>query len=141
MPDQEFVRLLRRHAIRPTAIRVALCRLFASDTPVLTAPQVLALLRQQRRVNKVTVYRNLELFCQRGLLRQLPLPGRSGYYEMTRDRAHPHFQCRGCGVVECLQPVDPQEFWQLLRGPAENLAQQLEILVAGLCRRCRQAGK
>lgn len=142
MSERDIVELLRRHAIRPTALRVALCRLFVNGPAVLSAPQALARLRQQQRVHKVTVYRNLELFQKQGLLRPLHLGGRSCYYELVNrlSQSHPHFQCQVCGEVQCLPPVDPQKFWQLLAGPAGNLAQRLDIFVTGLCRRCRLAG-
>lgn len=130
--------LLRQQGIKPTKVRVALCRLFLQGPPLVTAAELLALLLQQQKINKVTVYRNLELFRRHGLIRPVRLGERACLYEWVNrcPQRHPHFYCRLCGEIQCLQPVDPQHFWELLPSPSGNLVQSLEIRVEGVCHRC-----
>ncbi len=136
---ENLSQILRQQGIKPTRVRVALCRLFLQGPPLVTATELLALLRQQQQqINKVTVYRNLELFQRCGLIRPVRLGERACLYEWVNrlPQGHPHFHCRLCGEIQCLEPVDPQRLWQLLPSPSGNLAQSLEIRVEGICHRC-----
>lgn len=140
---RDFSRLLRDLGVRPTALRLAVLETLASEPRAFTASEILGLIRRARRVNKVTVYRLLEDFTGRGLVRRVPAEGKAGLYELAGDSCppHPHFQCHACGVVQCLEPVPLSEVWAALKGPAGNRADRLEIRVAGLCRRCQEEGE
>ncbi len=127
---------------RPTAARLLVLASLHQEGGALNAPQILAWVRRTRKVNKVTVYRILEDFVGLGILRRLVLEGRATYYELASEQhpAHPHFQCRSCGMVQCLEPVNLARIWPELRGPLGNRAEKIEILVEGTCRRCRGLG-
>ncbi len=140
----DFSRVLQELGVRRTALRLALLEALGSEARAFTAGELLGRIRQQRRVNKVTVYRLLEEFTGLGLVRRVPAEGKAGLYELAGEHhpPHPHFQCRVCGGVQCLEPVPMGEIWSLLKGPLGHRADRLEIRVAGLCRLCRtQAGE
>lgn len=140
MGDQSKVKdFLAECGIKTTSNRVALLTLFLHSPQALTAPEVMAALGQERRVNKVTVYRMLSLFAQRGVLRKLSLAGRAGYFELAAGPhlSHPHFQCQQCGEVQCLEPVDLDQVLAVVRGHGGNLAERVEIRVEGVCHKCR----
>ena len=139
LEDVSASQLLRQHGIKPTAGRVRLCRLFLEGPPLLSASELVARMQRCQQINKVTVYRNLELFRRHGLIRQVRLGERACFYEWVSrcPQRHPHFFCRLCGEVQCLKPVDPHRLWELLPSPAGNLVQSLEIRVEGICERCR----
>jgi Fur family ferric uptake transcriptional regulator len=137
-----FSEALRHLGVRPTALRLALLETLASEPRAFTAGELLGLIRRRRRVNKVTVYRLLEEFTGLGLARRVATVGKAAHYELAGERHpdHPHFQCRACGAVHCLEPVPLAAVWSALKGTAGIQADCLEIRVAGLCRHCRDEG-
>lgn len=138
----DFPRKLTELGLRPTGLRLALLEALAAAGRALTAGELLQQIRLTRRVNKVTVYRLLEEFTGRGLVRRVAAQGKAAHFELALHQPpHPHFQCDRCGVVQCLEPVSLEEVWSLLRGPLGHRADRLEIRVAGVCRECRRAGR
>ena len=67
---------------------------------LLTAAQILEKLHfAGKKVNKTSVYRNLESFLEDDLICQQSFGGDEMVYELQRDH-HDHFQCESCGKVE-----------------------------------------
>ena len=129
------------HGVKPTAVRLAVLELLAVSPRALRAPEILAIIRARRPVNKVTIYRILDDFTRRGILRKLFLEGRVCHYELSCEHhpPHPHFQCQTCLEVQCLQAVPLLRMWKELQGPVGNRADQIEIRVAGVCHKCRES--
>jgi Fur family ferric uptake transcriptional regulator len=138
----DFHMLLAHFGVRPTPLRLAVLEVLGSAKQAFRAGDILARIQDRRRVNKVTVYRILEDFSQRGLIRKIPVAGKAARYELACEHhpPHPHFQCHTCGEVECLEPVPLELVWAEIRGPLGHRADRLEIRVAGVCRRCREMG-
>ncbi len=130
---------LAQQNLRATPVRLAVLEILADAPGALRTQEILALIRTRRRVNKVTVYRILEDFTRRGMVRKLALGGRASHFELACEHhpPHPHFQCQACREVQCLEPVALQPMWTELRGPVGNRADHIDIKVAGLCHKCR----
>jgi Fur family ferric uptake transcriptional regulator len=135
----DFPRLLARHGVRLTRLRLAVLEILGASPKALRAPEILEILRLRRSVNKVTVYRILEDFTSRSILRRLAVDERGAMYELACEHnpPHPHFQCRTCREVQCLEPVPLERMWSELQGPLGNRADHIDIRVAGVCRKCR----
>lgn len=70
-----------------------------------TPDEVLAHVRTQSpTVNASTVYRTLEVLESLGLVRHVHLSDRAPTYHSSREPAHIHAVCRGCGAVRSLEP-------------------------------------
>src|SRR4030065_91256 len=82
-----FSRWLALEGLRATPVRLALLEILGEATRALRAQEILELIRTRRRVNKVTVYRILEDFTRRGMVRKLSLEGRVNHFELAC--AHP----------------------------------------------------
>jgi len=139
IPDTQPREYLARRGLKATGPRLALLDLFLQSGHALTGPEILAVLTGRDRLHKVTVYRVLSLFTQKGILRKLTLAGRAGYYELA-DRepgAHPHFQCRRCGAVVCLEQMDLGRLLTRAAERAGHLVQRVEIRFEGICQRCQ----
>jgi Fur family ferric uptake transcriptional regulator len=136
----DFFQWLTRQGLRPTAARLAVLEILGESPRALRAHELLDLIRARRRVNKVTVYRILEDFTGRGMIRRLTLEGRASHYELACEHhpAHPHFHCSTCKEVQCLEPLALNQMWAELQGPLGNRADHIEIRVAGLCHKCRE---
>jgi Fur family peroxide stress response transcriptional regulator len=58
-------------------------------------------------ISKGTVYRNLQVLIDSGIVSVLDIRGTLSRYEV-RQAAHYHFRCEGCGrVIDLDLPVDP----------------------------------
>lgn len=138
----DFPRFLTGHRLRPTALRLLVLEVLGSAERAFTAREILEAVRRRRRVNKVSVYRILEDFSRLGLVRQVPVTGGSAHYELACEHhpPHPHFQCRECGDLECLEPVSLEQVRREIEGVLGRRAEGLEVRVAGVCRRCGEAG-
>ncbi len=105
----------------------------------LTAGDVFQTLKRNGSINKVTVYRILELLVDRNLVVCLNSFGKSTYYGIAPNenhQPHPHFFCKKCGRIDCLSPnslhVDSSALWKTFPGQIDGI----EIRVDGICKDC-----
>ncbi|MCL4503456.1 MAG: transcriptional repressor [Deltaproteobacteria bacterium] len=140
----DFRQWLADQGLKLTATRLAVLQILGASPRALRAQEILEAIRARRRVNKVTVYRILEDFTQRGMVRRLSLEGRVNHYELACEHhpPHPHFQCHACREIQCLDPAPMTRMWTAcgpnFRGPVGNRADHIDIRVEGLCHKCRE---
>ena len=94
--------------------------------------------RRLPRVSLGTVYRNLELFSQRGLIRTVALGASERRYDGDMN-SHYHVRCVGCGRIENA-PVDRLE--GLEKAPAEASGYEVighRLEFDGVCPECKRA--
>ena len=96
---ERYAQRLRERGIQPTAQRLRIAALLFCRAQHLTAEQILAgLAASGSRVSKATVYNTLNLFAQRGVIRQLELDGARGWFDSNTD-PHYHFKDDESGVL------------------------------------------
>ncbi len=92
------------------------------------------------KFDRVTVYRTLQAFLEKGLIHPIPTSDNSIRYALCKDGCsggqhrddHVHFICNHCGSAICLEEVVVPSI-KLPRGYA---VQQVEMLVSGVCKSC-----
>jgi Fe2+ or Zn2+ uptake regulation protein len=96
-----------------------------------------------RGIDKVTVYRILSLFRQRGIIREISSANGANYFEMAslENPLHPHFNCRSCGAFTCLAPLPFTQAPELILSKDDYSIDHIEINISGLCACCRTATK
>ncbi|HTY49144.1 MAG TPA: Fur family transcriptional regulator [Steroidobacteraceae bacterium] len=100
-PDalQHCARRLAGYGIRPTAQRVRIATLLLSAPQHLSAEQILAGLRGSgTRVSKATVYNTLNLFAEKGVIRQLSVDGARSWFD-SNVAPHYHFHDVDTGAL------------------------------------------
>jgi len=110
-----------------------------NNSSPLSAQQIFDTLSLTDSINRVTVYRILDLLVDKGLIERINGGGRSFVYGLAPNEnhpAHPHFYCKNCGSLECLNPqslnVDLQHMQRTFAGIIENV----EVRVDGVCKNC-----
>src|SRR3981189_1044463 len=102
LPDTIATRCERRLSdcgIRPTGQRVRIASLLLAAPQHLSAEQILESLRAAgARVSKATFYHRLNLFAERGLIRQLSVDGSRAWFDSNVD-AHYHFHDLTSGAL------------------------------------------
>lgn len=140
MCDQcDYLQLLTSGGLDPTPNRLRVLEVIGANSAPLSAQAIFATLKRTAGINRVTIYRILDLLASRGLVERLSGGGRSLVYGMAPNQnhpAHPHFHCKNCGGLQCLHPgslkVD-------LRGIERSFAgeiQGVEVRVDGICKNC-----
>ncbi|MFN7941944.1 MAG: Fur family transcriptional regulator [Thermoanaerobaculia bacterium] len=138
LEEAQFLRFLHERGLRVTAERRALLAEIFSQHGHIDADQILRVMRTQGcKISRATVYRNLELLVECGLVHKHRLAsGRYLYEHVHAGQRHHHIACARCGrLVEFVSAAIPALAAEICR--AHGFAadgQQLQIL--SLCRDC-----
>jgi Fur family transcriptional regulator, ferric uptake regulator len=92
------------------------------------------------KFDRVTVYRTLQAFLEKGLIHSIPTSDNSIRYALCKDDCsggqhrddHVHFICNNCGNAVCLEEV----VVPAIKLPRGYTVQQVEMLVSGVCKSC-----
>lgn len=134
----DYAEMLEGHGVDPTPLREAVLRSVGQESRPLAAAEIMSAVRSQMSINKVTLYRILDLLVDRGLVKRLSAGDRAFRYgigEIRHHPDHPHFVCSQCGGMECLGPdVLPSNLKNLkTKGRVIN---QVEVRFEGICESC-----
>jgi Fur family transcriptional regulator, ferric uptake regulator len=94
------------------------------------------------KFDRVTIYRTLQIFVDKGIIHTIPTPDNSIKYALCKDDCaeghhhdhHVHFQCKQCGVTYCLDDVTTPD----VKLPKGYAAEQIEVVISGVCKNCKQ---
>ncbi|MBP2652299.1 MAG: zur [Firmicutes bacterium] len=137
----ELLKELRAKGYKMTPQRRAVITALLECGKFPTAQQLLAKVKQAAPdVSLDTIYRNLSLLIDLGLVNEIHLPGRGNVFELTTNQHHHHLVCVRCGKAECLDycPVSAQDLEKAAEQGFEIISHSLEFY--GYCRSCRLAG-
>jgi Fur family ferric uptake transcriptional regulator len=135
----DYESLMQSAGLEPTQNRFLVLEVIGSNSYPLSAADIFKILDRRCSINRVTVYRILDLLVAHGLLDRLSTGGRSFYYGLAPNdhhQPHPHFYCKNCGQMDCLTPeslsIDTSALWKIFPGRIDKV----EIRVDGLCKNC-----
>jgi len=91
------------------------------------------------KFDRVTVYRTLQTFVEKGIIHTIPTIDNSILYALCKDCTeghhhddHVHFVCTNCHVTTCLDDVvSPQ-----INLPEGYKAESVQVLIHGRCKNC-----
>ena len=94
------------------------------------------------KFDRVTVYRTLQTFLEKGLIHSIPTADNSIRYALCKDDCseghhhddHVHFICNACGNTVCLEGVSVPS----IELPGGYVSEQVEMLISGVCKSCNQ---
>jgi len=136
MVESKASQLLGDAGLRRTAGRVAILGALLRARKPLTHEELLTRLGEDS-VDRVTVYRTLQAFMDKGIAHRIAAGDRLWRFAVCgcghRVHCHPHFACRVCGAVACLNDVALPDLARMMPGYA---VESLEVYVRGVCPRC-----
>jgi len=135
----DYEALLTASGIGHTPGRMQILEMIGNSPRPMSANEVYEKASARRRINRVTVYRILDLLVQGGLLSRISGGGRSFFYGMAPNenhRPHHHIYCHACGNMRCLAPESLPVDMQPLAGSVAGRIENVEIRVDGVCRSC-----
>jgi Fur family ferric uptake transcriptional regulator len=87
-------------------------------------------------VNISTIYRNLELLEELGLVRHSHITDRAPTYHSTSQPQHVHLVCRSCHRIVDASPDDVQPLTDALREKHGFVTDVGHLSVFGVCKEC-----
>ena len=135
----DYSNLLDTSGLGHTANRHRVLEVIGNNSSPLSAQQIFETLNRTENINRVTVYRILDLLVDKGLVDRINGGGRSFVYGLAPNEnhpAHPHFFCKSCGNLECLNPQSLNVDLQYMQRTFAGLIENVEVRVDGVCKNC-----
>ncbi|HDR04462.1 MAG TPA: transcriptional repressor [Candidatus Marinimicrobia bacterium] len=134
--------LLHNYGVRRTRVRSAVFELFGSSDFALSPAEIIAELGGE--YDRVTVYRTLSLFLEKGLIHTAYTAPEGNFYALcdlqrcdvsVHHHDHLHFRCHSCGKVYCLESAT----FTPLQLPEGFSAESMLHLATGICNQCQKS--
>jgi len=138
----DYTGLLQASGLEPTSKRFQVLEVIGNSNSPLSAQQIFEILRRNANINRVTVYRILDLMVEYGLADRLNGGGRAFVYGLAPNAnhpSHPHFYCKRCGHLECLTPDSLNLDMQPMQRTFPGLIENVEVRIDGICKNCLQS--
>jgi Fur family ferric uptake transcriptional regulator len=138
--------VLREHGLRPTRIRLEVYRLLVDSGAPLSHTDVTEGLKKER--DRVTIYRALDALVAHGLAHAVSFPDRKRRFAACVEHSpqatehsddHAHFICNNCAATLCVGRKDSLLAAVQRWLPKAYEISSLDVLLSGLCPRCRRA--
>src|SRR5215211_8593575 len=132
--------ILRRKNLSVTDSRKKILSLFLSSHDALAHGDIEK--KAGEKFDRVTVYRTLQTFVEKGIIHTIPTTDNSVRYALCKAECteghhhddHIHFICIHCGSAICLEDVAVPDIG-LPIGYSQNT---VEVVVKGICNDCTQ---
>ncbi|PSR12405.1 MAG: transcriptional repressor [Bacteroidetes bacterium] len=130
--------LLKKHGLRSTTMREEVLRtFFAANKRALDHPE---LERRLPHADRITLYRTLKTFAEKGLIHEVVDGGLATKYALCPDSCtehqhhdeHAHFHCQDCGKTICLEATATAT----VQVPTGFRVKQTHLVVEGSCDEC-----
>ena len=125
--------------LEATNNRMRILEIIGDNPFPLSVKDICHILERGPVINRVTVYRILDLLVDHGVVDRISTGGRAFYYGMAPNQhhlAHPHFYCKHCGQMDCLSPESVTVDMETLLKTFPGKIDKLEIRVDGTCKNC-----
>ena len=138
---QTAIATLRTLDGRLTGSRLDVLKLLMASDRALSPKEVMDALKDRSTIDRVTVYRNLEWLAGQGIAHKVVGDDQQAHFMLSRPEVggmHPHFVCRHCGGMFCLEGPATAVPAPLL--PRGFVPESHQLKVYGQCADCARAG-
>lgn len=138
MQSQAITDILKRNQLSVTDSRKKILDLFLTSNGALAHHDIEE--KTGEKFDRVTVYRTLQTFVEKGIIHTIPTVDNSVLYALCKDECttghhhdnHVHFVCNNCNVTYCLDDVVTPE----VKLPKTFKPKVIEVVVSGVCGNC-----
>jgi len=139
MVEGEVFDILRKNQLSVTDSRKKILELFLHSGNAMAHMDIEK--KTGEKFDRVTVYRTLQTFMEKGIIHTIPTSDNSIKYALCKEECseghhhdnHVHFICEECGSTYCLEDVTIPN----VQLPAGYKAAQVNMVVNGVCRECK----
>ena len=138
--DAQIDDILRRNQLSVTGSRKRILELFLMNNGALAHGDIEK--KTGEKFDRVTVYRTLQTFLEKGIIHTIPTVDNSVLYALCKDNCteghhhdnHVHFICEQCSKTICLADITIPE----VKLPLGFLPHEYQMVVTGLCKECQE---
>jgi Fur family ferric uptake transcriptional regulator len=131
----EIKNILKSHNLKVTDGRVDVLDFFIRQNKTLSFKN---LEEEFKDSDRVTLYRTLSAFAEKGVLHKIPDDSGHATYGLCHDTCdsedhnhdHIHFKCHECGTIECLEQNIPP-----IKVPGYKV-KEADLILKGVCKIC-----
>jgi Fur family ferric uptake transcriptional regulator len=129
---------LEQFGVAPTQNRLLVMQALSGAQHPQTPQELLVHL--SGRMNRVTLYRILDLLVERGVAARHNADGRAYRYCLGQGAAgHSHFHCTRCGATQCLDSRLLEPGLSRILSGLPMQVELAEISLGGVCEACQDA--
>ena len=136
--NTDIKEILKRSQLSVTASREKILHLFLEQTGALAHGDIEK--RAGEKFDRVTVYRTLQTFVEKGIIHTIPTADNSIRYALCKDDCaeghhhdqHIHFVCSNCKNTYCLDDIVTPD----IKLPKGYSSSHIEVVVEGICKNC-----
>ncbi len=129
--------ILRKNNLSVTDSRKKILSLFLAGKDALAHGDIEK--KAGEKFDRVTIYRTLQTFVEKGILHSIPTADNSVKYALCKDCEdghhhddHVHFVCKACNTTICLDDVVSPE----IKLPQGYKAEDVQVVIHGVCGGC-----
>jgi len=138
--ETKIEEILRHNNLSVTESRRKILNIFLTHTSALAHRDIEK--QAGEKFDRVTVYRTLQTFVEKGIIHTIPTTDNSVRYALCKDECteghhhdnHIHFICVNCNSAICLEDTLITEV--IL--PKGYTKYSTEVVVKGICKNCKQ---
>ncbi|MBJ6120077.1 transcriptional repressor [Pontibacter sp. BT310] len=135
---QNIENTLHQKSIKPTAMRLLVLDFLSKQRAAVSLNDLEAAFH---RADRITLYRTLKTFEEKGLVHSIADGTGSVKYALCADDCqaedhqdlHVHFHCSNCAETYCLPAARIPD----ISLPADFAADEVSLIVKGVCARCK----
>lgn len=136
---QQAGEILKRNQLSVTGSRKRILELFLLNNGALAHADIEK--KTGERYDRVTVYRTLQAFMEKGIIHTIPSADNAVRYALCKDDCseghhhddHVHFLCIECSKTTCLESVTVPE----VKLPKGFRPHERQMIVTGICSDCQ----
>jgi Fur family transcriptional regulator, ferric uptake regulator len=135
--DFKSVELLKKKHLSITDSRKKILSIFLENKDALAHGDIEK--KASEKFDRVTIYRTLQSFVEKGLIHSIPTSDNSVRYALCKDCTeghhhddHVHFVCSNCEKTICLDDVVSPK----LNLPKGYVADNVQVVIHGVCGEC-----
>jgi len=137
--EKETQSVLKKHNLSVTQVRVRILEIFLNANGALSHSEIEK--AGGTTFDRVTVYRTLQVFEEKGVIHAIPTADNSVRYALCKETCteqhhhdnHVHFVCNICGKTVCLDNISIPS----VKLPEGFLPGQVQMIVNGTCDVCQ----
>ena len=133
--------ILKKNNLSVTASREKILGLFLDERGALAHGDIEK--KAGEKFDRVTVYRTLQTFVDKGIIHSIPTADNSVRYALCKDNCseghhhdhHVHFVCNNCQTTYCLDDV----VTPAIKLPDGYISNHIGVVAEGICQSCASA--
>ena len=138
--EDQIIKILRKSQLSVTESRRNILEIFIQAGSALAHHDVEE--KTSERFDRVTVYRTLQVFMEKGIIHTIPTTENAVLYALCKDDCeeghhhdnHIHFVCEECGATTCMDDIHIPE----IKLPFGYDALHINMVVNGICVKCKK---